>query len=349
VYNPLLKNLKFTIAYALAWVLIGVIQIGFLHYQANVDLIISISDSTVFSIVFSVLGLASWYTVRYSKFQPLSSGVFWLNHIGASVIIIFLWYYLSYFILGQIYPDYIKSEIFLKSVPWRIASGFFFFSIIMLIYYLIINFSTLQEKKNAEERLQTLVKEAELEALKSQINPHFLFNSLNSISSLTMIDSERAQGMIIKLSEFLRYSLKYTKNELTTLKEEIKNIQLYLEIEKIRFGKKLKFNFEGVETCLDLEIPNLILQPLFENAIKFGVQESSGEVEIISKFASKDGLLVISIENNFESNIPSRKGGGVGLRNIQGRLSLIYNRTDLLEVIKADNSFLVTVKIPQNR
>ena len=286
--------------------------------------------------------------IRFSEFKSMKGLSFWINHIGGNVLIVFICFYVAKFVLSLFVPDYIISELFVNSVLWRFALGLMYFFIIMLVYYLILNYSYYEEKKNAEIELKNLVKESELEALKSQINPHFLFNSLNSISSLTMIDAQRAQEMIIKLSDFLRNSLKYAKNETTELKEELHNIQLYLEIEKIRFGNKLNFEFVLHSACEKCKLPNMILQPLFENAVKFGVQESSGRVTISSVFELSQNMLLIEVRNNYESNVPSRKGRGVGLKNIRKRLELIYELTDLMNINRVENEYIVQLKIPQS-
>lgn len=347
MHNPILKSKNYLIAYIMVWTVVAAVQATFLYYELNLPLEIAVLDSVVFNVFFGFLGLVSWYTIRFSELQPVSSLSFWINHLVGGVTIIAIWFYSSQFVISLVNEEYIQGNIYQSIVPIRFIAGFLFMSIILLIYYLIMNYSGLQEKKLAETELKTLVREAELEALKSQVNPHFLFNSLNSISSLTLLDVNKAQEMIIKLSEFLRYSLKYSKSDQTTLEEEIKNVNLYLEIEKIRFGAKLKYEIIGEETCKTCRIPNMILQPLYENAIKYGVQESSGEVTIKTEIKKKDNSLIISIQNNHELNTPSRKGRGLGLKNISGRLALIYERDDLVIINKAEKLFEVKVKIPQ--
>jgi LytS/YehU family sensor histidine kinase len=192
-----------------------------------------------------------------------------------------------------------------------------------------------------------LVKEAELHALKSQINPHFLFNSLNSISSLTMTNPARAQEMVINLSQLMRYSLKHDQSEKVSFKQEIENNKLYLKIEKVRFGSKLEPVFEIDENCLKAEIPNMILQPIYENAIKYGVYEATEPVEIKTVARCSDELLQITISNPYDANAKSKKGEGIGLRNIRDRLQIIYGNPYLLKLEDNKKEFTVTLTIPQ--
>ena len=149
-----------------------------------------------------------------------------------------------------------------------------------------------------ESKLKEKIKEAELQTLKSQINPHFLFNGLNSISSLTLSDPERAHDMIIKLSGFLRYSLAHDPNKLIPLKSEIENMESYVAVEKTRFGDKLIFEKEVCKGCDNKNVPFLILQPLIENAIKHGVYESTKPV-VIKLFCKEttDDKLLIAVSN----------------------------------------------------
>ena len=140
-----------------------------------------------------------------------------------------------------------------------------------------------------------MVKEAELKSLKYQINPHFIFNSLNSISSLTISDPQKAQEMTIKLSSFLRSTLSKNEKQKSKLSEEISNAKLYLDIEKVRFDDKFEFIEEVENACKDMEVPSMILQPLFENAIKHGVYESLEKVTIKMKcFSEKEYFKIIS-------------------------------------------------------
>jgi LytS/YehU family sensor histidine kinase len=154
--------------------------------------------------------------------------------------------------------------------------------------------------------------------------------------------------MIIKLSEFLRYALKHGEREKTKFSDEIKNIELYLQIEKIRFGEKLIFEKQIGKGCDQGLIPNMILQPLFENAVKYGVYESTEPITIRMSCEPVAGNIEIYIRNNFDSMQVSRKGAGIGLRNVRNRLMLIYGRDDLVHIHKSENEFEVKMLIPQN-
>jgi LytS/YehU family sensor histidine kinase len=178
------------------------------------------------------------------------------------------------------------------------------------------------------------------------MNPHFIFNALNSISSLTMSDPEKAQEMSINLSDFFRRTLAVKDINSIPLLEEIENINLYLKIEKVRFAERLKFNLELSEECNEILIPNMILQPLVENAIKHGVYESTETVSINLRCKIVDRNLEITITNNYDSTTTSNIGEGIGLSNINSRLKLIYNQSNLISISKSNNLFKVILLIP---
>jgi LytS/YehU family sensor histidine kinase len=191
------------------------------------------------------------------------------------------------------------------------------------------------------------VRDAELNMLKSQINPHFLFNSLNSISSLTMTNPTEAREMIIRLSDFLRYSLKHRENEYVPLKEELGRMKDYLAIEKIRFGDKLLYEFDIDGSCQEFPVPTMIFQPLFENAIRHSVYESVHPVQIRFLCSSNEGSLKAIISNDYDPDIPTRKGTGVGLQNVRQRIELAYQGKGSVYWKGENGLFTVTIVIPR--
>lgn len=346
--HPVFQNIKSIIIYFTAWIIIAAIHaIVLFAYYLN-DLQYAIADSLVFSLLFAFLGLGIWFLVNFG--QPDKQNLFNIlfSHFTSLIVILLIWIGLSYLILNSFFGDLPAYKTFLQSsILWRIVIGTFYYLIIVLIFYLIIYYRNLSKKLVNETRLERLLKETELNMLKSQINPHFLFNSLNSISSLTITNPDKAQEMIIKLSDFLRYSVSGDKSKTIALNKEIKNINRYLEIEKIRFGEKLQYEFNLGEDCNNIMIPVMILQPLYENAVKHAVYESSEQIVIETTCRMTGSIAEINITNNFEKDAPSRKGSGLGLKNIRERLKLIYHRTDLLN-IKVENSvFQVKLLIPE--
>lgn len=344
--NPITSNNKYLINYATVWSIIIGAHFAVLHWFYDISITIAVLDSLLFNAFFAFLGISLWYSVRYNKassnFISLIS-----SHIVSALLIVGFWLITGYLILKYAVDDVLYISFLDSSFPWRIVSGIFYYSVFVLVYYVIGYYQDIQEKLKEEAHLKTLIKEVELSALKSQINPHFLFNSLNSVSSLTITSPGKAQEMIIKLSEYLRYSLGNKEEQITTLGTELANVRLYLEIEEIRFGDRLKFQLNCDEESLIAKIPAMILQPLFENAIKHGVYESTETIRIVLDCKLDNGFLMLSLRNDFDEESKQIKGAGIGLGNTKERLFLIYKKNDLLLINKSDNEFEVNLKIPQ--
>jgi len=345
--NPIIRNKKYTVNYALVWSLIIGAHFAVLHWYYHISIGISVADSMLFNVFFAFLGISLWNLVRYGRANQTFINLF-VSHIVSSLLVIGFWLISGYLILRFAIDDVLYLSFLDSSFPWRIISGIFYYSLFVLVYYVVVYYQDIQSKVKQEAGLKTLIKEIELNALKNQINPHFLFNSLNSVSSLTITSPQKAQEMIIKLSEYLRYSLSNEEQQMTTLKTELENIQLYLEIEKIRFGDRLNFQFNCSDQILKATIPAMILQPLFENAIKHGVYESTETIHIVLDAEKVNENLMLSLKNDFDETAKPTKGEGIGLKNVQERLFLIYKKNDLVQLKKTANLFTVSIKIPQN-
>lgn len=205
-----------------------------------------------------------------------------------------------------------------------------------------------QRTDTQQKEIQQLAKDAELFKLRQQLQPHFLFNSLNSISALTATQPEKARHMIQQLSDFLRGTLKKDDQHKNSLKEELQYLELYLDIEKVRFGHRLNTEISVEENIQQMELPSLILQPVVENAIKFGLYDTIGEVTISITAKKVDETLVVTVQNPFDAETAQPlQGTGFGLASIKRRLFLLFARQDLLQTNTEDNYFITTIIIPQ--
>ncbi len=345
--NPIVKNRNYIVAYIVIWGAIFLIQAFVINFFYDVEIVTSIVDSAVFNTLFALIGFNLWYVIRYNLKETPNVFDLLINHLIVAVLAIAGWITVSYFLLIYIFPDAVLYRGFLNnSLPWRVITGIFYYLLFIMYYYVMLYYEDLQEKLKVEAELKILVNAAELTALKSQINPHFLFNSLNSISSLTITNPEKAQEMVIKLSDFLRYTLSHDKDEMTSLKEEFGNLNRYVDIEKIRFGSRLNFHANIPKNCYDIIIPNMILQPLVENAIKHGVYNSLEEVLVELTCKHEQKYIIIKISNEYDPDLVNKKGNGIGLTNIKKRLELTYKRRDLLKISADKLIFNATLRIP---
>ncbi len=345
--HPFLKNRNILI-YTAIWLAIAACYALALYYFYDFEVNQALSDSLIFNGLFYGLGLIFWFVVRYNSFDASQLLNLLASHFASAGLSIALAVFLTNAVLkGIMEPDNDYTKYLGDSIAWRSALGVMYYSVIILVYYLIRYYYDLNERMQQQSQLETMLKESELEMLKSQINPHFIFNSLNSISSLTITAPDRARSMVIKLSDFLRYSLGKENDQLNSLEEELNNLLLYLDIEKVRFGDRLKVETDVAEEAMSCMLPNLILQPLFENAVKHGIYESLEQVTIRLKAVRDGDILRITVSNEFDPEAVSRKGKGIGLKNVTQRLKVIYGVPKLVFTEKTDSLFSVRLDIPQ--
>jgi two-component system LytT family sensor kinase len=347
--NPILENNTRLIVWWLVWLIIGLGQSFLLYFAYGSLLQISLIDGILSLTLYAGITLGLWYPFRSINNGRNSSIVIISNLIAIGIISVTLWLFVSRIILLTILPDESNYQPFwLATLPYRIGIGIFIYCLVIMTYYLFITLKNLSEKDIKEARLENTVKETELQMLRSQINPHFLFNSLNSISSLTITNPEKAREMVIKLSEFMRYSLSKKTDQFIPFKKELENLHLYLEIEKVRFGERLVTEDDIEEECLQVVIPNMLLQPLYENAIKHGVYESTEIVKITTKAFIKEDHMVISISNDFDPEFIPLIGTGTGLSNVKRRMELSFGKKGYIQTLNENSVFNVVLYVPLN-
>lgn len=192
----------------------------------------------------------------------------------------------------------------------------------------------LKDKALNEERLTRLKTKAELEALQTKVNPHFLFNTLNSIASLISENPKAAEETVEKLSELFRHSLRHTEKSTVTLEEELDLIRIYLEIEKVRFGDRLQYDVKCEDQVRNTEIPAMLIQPLVENSIKHGIVSAIEGGTILVEAKESNGNCVIAVNDSGRGFQNASDPSGFGLRSIQDRLSLLYGEKASLEIVQ---------------
>lgn len=252
-------------------------------------------------------------------------------------------------VLSKVFFEDADYKAFLeKSMPVRFIISLLVLLFVTLFYWLWNNLKEQKEKVLRQNIAEQLVKEAELAKLQQQLQPHFLFNSLNSISALAGTRPAEARKMIQQLSDFLRGTLTKDDQQTVAFKDEIEHLKLYLEIEKVRFSHRLNINLNFSDDSLVAKTPPLLLQPIVENAIKFGLYDTIGDITIQIKSFIQNDLLIVEVENPFDEDTRvTQQGTGFGLMSIQRRLFLLYSRNDLLTTQKKNNQFIASLKIPQ--
>jgi LytS/YehU family sensor histidine kinase len=223
----------------------------------------------------------------------------------------------------------------------------------LLLYLLSVGFhyagiaaeaSRQAERRAAESR--TLAREAELQALRMQLNPHFIFNSLHSIGALATTDGVRARDMCVRLGDFLRTSLRLGNRDSIPLGEELALARNYLEVERVRFGDRLRVAEHIEPGCEECAAPALLLQPLVENAVKHGIAGliEGGEIRLAAR--RSDGDVVIELENAFDPEVVANRGAGLGLRHVRRRIEVRYGSEASLEAGPSGGLYKVVLRFP---
>jgi LytS/YehU family sensor histidine kinase len=268
--------------------------------------------------------------ILYRYYQPGTNNRIYRLVFALSITILysitFKWILTNLLGADEYYLDFLE-----KSMPVRFIVSLLVLTFLTITNWLLYN---LQEQKEREQRrndAEQLVKEAELARLRQQLQPHFLFNSLNSISALAGTKPNEARKMIQQLSDFLRGTLKKDEQQTVSLNEELEHLKLYLEIEKVRFGHRLQIEINIVPENLEAYLPPLLLQPIVENAIKFGLYDTIDDITISISSQLENNVLHIQIKNPFDSDTQqANEGTGFGLSSVQRRLFLLYYRNDLI-------------------
>ena len=230
--------------------------------------------------------------------------------------------------------------------PALFGGGVFLALLVISMHYVLLAYERSREAEERAAAARLAARDAELRALKAQVNPHFLFNSLHSISALTSIDPAQAREMCILLADFLRLTLSVGDKTSITLGEELALARSYLAVEKIRFRARLRVEEEVEQACDGFRVPPLLLQPLVENAVRHGVATLSDGAFIRISSGCSSGRLRLAVENNFDPDAPPRRSGGVGLKNVRERLKARHGAEARLDVIRREDTFRVALELP---
>ena len=266
-----------------------------------------------------------WLIVRGMDHRP------WVWKIGAHLLVGPIYTglgVLSIFLLVEMTaPEGAVREV--RSVGQWIFYGYLtVYAVQFAIYHMVRSFQRLRWQEQRAMALMVLAQERELAALKAQVNPHFLFNTLNAISAMVGRDPEQAREMIARLAEMLRYALDSSKRDWVPLGEDLNFAQAYLDLEAHRFPDRLDVHYEVDPEALEAPVPPVLLQPLVENAVKHGIAPGEGRGAITLRIARDNGLLHISVEDTGSGSDeePSSSPGGIGLSNTEARLRHLFGR-----------------------
>jgi hypothetical protein len=315
-----------------------------LHAKLGIDSRLAWLDSAVSN--GSVLVITALVAVALRRYMPEGGKLWFAIAVSVFLSLVCVWITIEV-VIPEATGNFEYQEIVYLTGPLRWSFNFLLMG--GLCVASVLHFRVLDEKaENARQKATAdMVREAELQKLQLQLQPHFLFNCLNSINALILVRPPEARRMVEHLSEFLRITLRRADEHWVRLEEEWNYLQLYLEIEKVRFGHRLEVVTSFDQDVMDWKIPTLVLQPLVENAIKFGLYGTTGSITISLDAHRVDDLLEIRVTNPFSEDALTTRGNGFGLAGLRRRMYLLFARNDLLQTAAVNYVFTVTLKIPR--
>lgn len=332
--HPVFRNRTALAAYAGLWVVLAALLAALLRLAGDATWPEALLLTAPPCVFYAMMCLTPWFVCRA---LPLDSAGWRLaaNHLGAAILACALWIGAARGMAAWLGLDSQLNP----AIPHLIAVGFLLYLLSIALHYVLLALE-------ASREAALLARDAELRALKSQINPHFLFNCLNSISALTTSDPARAREMCVRLSEFLRKTLGLGERESIAWQEELELARTYLEVERVRFGARLNVEMNLDGACAECRVPPLLLQPLVENAIKHGIATlvEGGVIRLESRLQA--GTLEVSVENAFDPEAPAPRRSGLGLRNVRERLRTRFGNAAALSTSAAESVFRAEMRLP---
>ena len=347
--HPILSGRETAALYLAAWLIIGGLISALLALPGVFSWVAAAVLALPMALIYAFVCLSSYYLCRAFPLQGSGYGKLFVTLLLAALVSSALWTLAGSgwaLTIQSALDDPLLAERYRQQVPLLFGVGVLLYLLVAAVHYVIIAFdqARLAERRTLELRL--LTQDAELKLLRAQINPHFLFNCLNSVSALITSDPEGARTMSLKLAGFLRESLRLGEKKFIRLREEAALAGEYLHIEQVRFGKRLQVDVDIPPGAGEILVPSLLLQPIVENAVTHGIAHvlEGGTVRISAR--TTRSRLFLTVVNPCDDDRPRGKGAGVGLQNARNRLKTIYGRDGQLEVEETNHYFRTTLILP---
>jgi two-component system sensor histidine kinase AlgZ len=346
--HPILARAERLAAYLAAWLIVAVLLAAVLT-RDDITWLAALSLLLPTCLVYAFVCLSAWYVCRATPLTSSGAMRVLASSAMAAVIASGLWIGLTrawlaalaaVTTLGPTLEQYTRHE------PLLFASGVLLFLLALTVHYLLLAFEFARQAERRQLQLEVLSRDAELRALRAQLNPHFLYNSLNSISALTTGDPAGARRMCLLLADFLRDTLAISSRDRIPLADELALTDRFLDIEQVRFGDRLRVEQHVDASAAQCRVPPLLLQPLVENAVSHGIAGLLEGGVITLNIARDADRVSIAIENPRDADAPPSPRGGVGLENVRRRLTTMFGVNARLDTRNDPDRFRVEVAMP---
>lgn len=348
--HPIVGHRRRLGLYVLAWIPL-MLLLGYLLKASGLTNTEAIALMLLLAPLYAAMCLVAWYPTRATPIQSSGFARLVVTQLAAASVVSAVWMFTALLYASALqwagYFPHISEHATLDKLFFGI--GVLLYLLSVAVHYVLLAIENSRQAEEHAHEAQVLARDAELRALKAQINPHFLFNSLHSISALTSSDPARARDMCISLAEFLRNTLGLGEKKTIALAEEISLVHRFLAVEKVRFGDRLQIDEQIESDTLSCFVPPLLLQPLVENAVIHGIANlpDGGTIRLVC--TGGDGLLTITVENDFDPEYRPRRRTGIGLANVRDRLAARYGKRSSFDAEIAANHYRVRLILPAER
>lgn len=346
---PLIRSTRNLFIAAAAWTPI-ILSVVILHkFLTGSELLDSILFLFPVMVIEFFIVLSTWYICRSIDINITKIPYLIFKHLIAVILMVSFWVAIAsgyYYLMDFLSEQKIWPESFNPAFPLLASIGFFLYFLGCLFHYLVFSQEEMKKAENDALENELLLRETELKSLKSIIHPHFLFNSLSALSTLTQTAPDLAHKMSLQLADFLRASLEYSKKEMVTINDEIQHIKNYLDLEQIRLGDRLIVEFDINKKTLKLKVLPFLLLTLVENAIKHGFKDRLEKGLLNIKIDKTSENLIIQMTNPFENDGLIKKSKGYGISTLRKRLFMKYGEKAHIKLIRENQSFSAQLTIP---
>ena len=346
--HPILAHRGRLLLYLAVWVVFGALLAGVIAFRSDLSLAWALAFALPLGVLLGMQALSSWYLVQMLPpgEVPLARLAATWGGTGALLLAIWLWLALGWAWVLNASGLFARTPDASALAPFLLFSGSVGLGMVVLGHYTVAAFERSRQAEHRALELRVLAREAELRFLRGQLDPHFLFNSLNSVAALIGSDAAAARSMCYLVADFFRKSVRLGMQQSIALHEELSIAETFLAIEQIRFGARLRKRFEIEDDVRNLAVPALVLQPLVENAVHHGIAHllEGGEVTVTAR--RRGALLELTVDNPCDPERPASRGTGVGLGNVRARIASLFEHRASVDVEVSPERFRVLILLP---
>ncbi len=352
--HPILARPERLALYITVWIGFGSLLAAVITLGNNVPLTWALKFAVPLGVLLGFQSLSSWYLVKTLPVDQTPLSKLLGTWFGAGILLLTIWV-----AIGLWWADFLLplnnvtgnkanggNDVPSGLAPLLIFAGAIGLVVAILGHYLGAAFEHSRKAERRALESQVHAREAELKSLRAQLDPHFLFNSLNSVAALIGSDVAAARRMCYLMSNFFRKSISLGREQSISLAAEIDLVETFLSIEAVRFSERLRTHFEISDDVRDLSVPPLVLQPLVENAVHHGIAHllDGGDIRVTAR--RRESLLELSVENPCDPERPPSRGAGVGLNNVRARIDTLYGNRGRVDATAQGTMFRVVVLLP---